>query len=226
MDSVARSVRQFVYEFLRETSSPPVLEQVMRRFALTRAEARAAFDEIQHHKQIVLLPGTERILMAHPFSAIPTPYRVTAEDGRTYFANCSWDSIAIHVALGIDVRIDSFCHQGGETIVIELAHETVKSVQPEGTMVYLALPAARWWQDIIHACSNTMVFFSSRDRLDAWLTLNRIEQPGEALTIEQAIDLSRPIYAGKMEADYERPSPADLQHHFETMGLTGPFWAL
>ena len=74
MDSVARSVRQFVYEFLRETSSPPVLEQVMRRFALTRAEARAAFDEIQQHKQIVLLPGRPETAARPPAHGTCTMY--------------------------------------------------------------------------------------------------------------------------------------------------------
>lgn len=38
--------------------------------------------------------------------------------------------------------------------------------------------------------------------------------------------LSGPIYAGKFDLDYERPSKQDLVDHFAAIGLTGAYWKL
>ncbi|MFQ6016589.1 MAG: alkylmercury lyase family protein [Kiloniellaceae bacterium] len=224
MEGLAKEVRKFVYDRMCDTSYPPLLEEIMGRFELTRGRAKQILKALQAENQVVLLAGTDRILMAHPFSAISSPFRVTLSDGRAFFANCSWDSIAMHVMLGRDVRIDSFCHHSGAKIAIELSNGTVESAQPEGTIVYLGLPAARWWQDIVHTCSNTMVYFGSRAHLDEWLTVNRIEKPGETLTIEKTIALSGPLYQRKMDLDYQRPSASELRRHFAGLGLAGAFW--
>lgn len=226
MDALTRDIRKFIYDRLRETARAPVLEQIMARFGLARAQARAALETLHATRHLVLLERTERILMAHPFAAIASPFRVAVNGSTTYFANCSWDSIAMHVMLGEPVRIESFCHQSGEQIVVELANDSIKSVRPERTIVYLGLPAAQWWQDIVYACSNTMVYFASRERLAEWLAAGRVEKPGEALSIEKTIQLSVPIYRRKMALEYERPSPDELRNHFRNLDLEGDFWAI
>src|SRR5262245_24547194 len=53
------------------------------------------------------------------------------------------------------IRIDSYCHHCGETIEIRPADEAVQSARPASTIVYLALPAAKWWENIVLACANT-----------------------------------------------------------------------
>ncbi len=226
MDDLARDVRKFIYDRIRETSHAPVIEESMRRFGLARGTAREVIGVVEANRQVVLLKGTDRILMAHPFSAVPTPFRVTLDDGQAFFANCSWDAIAMHVMLEAAVAIDSFCHHCGEKIAIELSDETVKSKRPEDPIVYLGLPAAKWWEDVVHTCSNTMVFFASDGHRDDWITANGVDAPGQSLDIGTAIGLSRPIYRGKMERGYERPSLEELRRHFADLGLTGPFWAL
>jgi hypothetical protein len=44
--------------------------------------------ELDARHAIFLEPGTAQIRMATPFSAVPTPFTVTAE-GITYWANCA-----------------------------------------------------------------------------------------------------------------------------------------
>lgn len=225
MESLTRDVRKFIYDHFRDTARAPVVEEIMSRFGLPREDVASVLKALESERQLVLLPGTGRILMAHPFSAITTPFLVTLRSGRRYFANCSWDSLAFHVTLAEPVRVDAFCHHSGEPIEIELAEQGVVWARPRETLVYFGIPAAQWWHDVIHTCSNTMVFFGSRQRMDQRKADNAM-QDGEALTLEQAIELSLPIYRHKMDLDYERPGAAELSAHFAKMGLTGPFWAL
>lgn len=226
MEMLARDVRKFIYDRFRETSRPPVVEEIMRQFKLSRQQVADLSKILESNRQLVLVPGTERIIMAHPFSAIATPFRVRLKGAQEFFANCSWDSIAFHAMLEEDVKIESHCHHCGEKIEIELANEAVESAQPKGAIVYLGLPAARWWENIIHACSNTMLFFSSEEHLHEWLTTNKIRDPGQTLTVDQTIKLSVPIYKGKMDIDYERPSASELSRHFRDLGLEGAFWEI
>ena len=226
MDTLARKVRKFVYDRFRETSYPPVVEEIARRFDLDRGKAVETLNTLDSNKLLVLMTGTERILMAHPFSAITTPFRVWNQEGQRFFANCAYDSIAMHLTLEEDVRIESFCHHCGELIQIELTNETVQSAQPKSTIIYLGLPVALWWDNIVHTCSNTMLFFSHEGHLDEWLETNKIVNPGQFLTVDQTIKFGGSSYKGRMDIDYERPSASELSSHFEALGLRGPFWQL
>jgi len=74
-------------------------------------------------------------------------------------------------------------------------------------------------------CSNNMVFFSSKNHLTEW-TNSSSPTRGEALTIEQTLKLSVPIYKNKMTLDYARPSREQTIAHFQSLGLTGDFWKI
>src|SRR5882762_10249819 len=138
---LVKQVRKFIFDSFDATGTAPVLEHVMRRFGLDRAQAFEALVALEEAHHIALVKGTQRILMAFPFSSVTTPFRVTAQ-GRTYYANCAWDSIAIHVALGREERIDSYCHHCAEEVTIHLRDGDVASSIPEKVIVYLALPAS------------------------------------------------------------------------------------
>ena len=217
-------LRKIVFDRFLEDSAPPVVEEVMTEFSLSREEAMDALRSLEAARHIALVKGTARILMAFPFSAVATAFRVTVGD-RRYFANCAWDAIAFHAMLGKEVRVDSFCHHCGAPIRVEMRQGGAALVQPESTLVYLALPAAQWWDDIITTCSNTMVFFASPEHRDA-SSLCTSADPGASLTPDQVHTLSGPLYGGRMELGYTRPSRQVLLDHFAAMGLSGDFWGL
>ena len=219
-----KEARKYIFDYFREHSVAPVLEQVMRQFSLGRDDAARVLLELQDAHHIALVKGTQRILMAFPFSAVTTPFRVTA-GRRTYFANCAWDAVAIHVSLGEDMRVESYCHHCAQEVQIRLKDQRVVSATPESPLVYLALPAARWWDDITNTCSNNMVFFSSAQHLDEWKESKSV-QGGAALTVQKTIELSLPLYKTKMHLDYERPGKEELAAWFKSLGLDGEFWRL
>jgi hypothetical protein len=226
-DNLQKNVRKFIFEHFEEHATAPVLEQIIRKFGLDRASAFKTLVDLQSARHIALLPGTQRILMAFPFSGIVTPFRVrlTGED-KEYFANCAWDAVAIHVALKKEQWISSYCHHCSEDIKIHLKDQKLISPQSDSqSLVYLALPASKWWESIVLTCSNNMVFFSSKNHLAEWKRSGSVSG-GEALTVEQTLRLSFPIYKDKMSLDYARPSREETIAHFQSQGLTSDFWKI
>src|SRR5713101_4501337 len=103
-----RLVRKYVFDYFFENCRAPVLEEVMQKFLLGRDEAFGVLNGLEASHHILLLPGTQRILMANPFSSITTPFRDTI-NGKGYFANCAWDTVSLHVMLGEDTIVESYC---------------------------------------------------------------------------------------------------------------------
>jgi len=221
--TVAR-VRLFIFERFLADAQAPVVEELMTEFSLGRDEVTAVLDKLVAARHIALVPGSARILMAFPFSALTTPFRVRAH-GRDYFANCAWDAVAFHAMLGSEVAIESFCHHCASPISIELRDGRATRVEPQETLIYLALRPTQWWENIVTTCSNTMVFFASPDHRDA---SDLCAPPDQAvsLTPDQVHALSGPIYSRKLELDYARPSRDELLDHFAALGLTGDYWRI
>jgi hypothetical protein len=223
-EAPAKEVRKYIFDYFLENCRAPVLEEVMRRFGLGREEAARALESLEVAHHVVRVPGTNRILMANPFSALSTPFRVRA-GGKDYFSACAWDSVAFHVMLGVDVRVDSFCHHCAEPVQLSLSGGKLASSSSPSPLVYLSLPAAEWWDNIVATCANHMVFFNSRAHLDDWLKSNPGDR-GEALSISQTIGISQPLYRSRMKLDYVRPAKEELMSHWGSMGLIGEFWRL
>jgi len=223
-DLLPQRVRKFIFDHFVDHAAPPVVEQVMTEFSLSRDDATEVLRGLEEARHIALVKGTARILMAFPFSAVATPFRVMVRE-RQYFANCAWDAIAFHAMLGDDVRVDSFCHHCAAPIEIEMTDGRAAHVAPPDALVYLALRPTQWWEDIITTCSNTMVFFASPEHRDA-SDLGAPAQAAASLTPDQVHTLSIPIYARKLALDYARPSRETLLAHFASMGLTGAYWQL
>jgi hypothetical protein len=220
--SLAQRVRLTIFEHFLEDGRPPVAEELMTGFSLSRDEVGQTLRELQSARHIALIRGSLRILMAFPFSAIATPFRVHAR-GREYFANCAWDAVAFHSMLGDDVSIDSYCNHCATPIRVELSGGRATLVEPPEAIVYLARRPTEWWEDIITTCSNTMVFFASPRHRDA----SDLAAPADraaSLTPDQVHALSGPLYSRRFQIDYTRPGMAELKAHFASLGLTGPYW--
>ena len=83
--------------------------------------------------------------MANPFSAVPTAYRVLAND-RWWYANCAWDAFGVCAALKGDGTIETSCADCGDSITV-----TVTDGQPddETILFHCLVPANQWWDDIV-----------------------------------------------------------------------------
>jgi hypothetical protein len=137
-------MRAFVYQYFAETTQPPHVEETAARFALTHEQAASAYEELHQRHAFFLQPGRHHILMANPFSGVETDFRVHA-NGRTYFANCAWDSLGIPAALHVDAEVEAACAHSGQRI-----HLTVsgRQVQDDPALVHFLVPFKSWYDDL------------------------------------------------------------------------------
>jgi hypothetical protein len=141
------AVKLNVYETLAGTGRAPTSEEVGRVLGTSPPEVEAAFERLHAKRLLVPEPGDpSRIRMAPPFSGIETSFVVRAA-GTTYHANCAWDALGIAAALHRDAVIEAADGFAGEPIRLEVrdSHPV-----PEPCVIHFAVPAARWWQDVIY----------------------------------------------------------------------------
>jgi len=222
MNQEQRVIRKYIFDHFFEYTTAPPLEEVMQRFKLTRKEAFNRFKELEAEHHIHLVPGTQRILMANPFSAVSTPFRVYFGASR-YYANCAWDTVAMHVMLEKEACIASFCHHCADPIEITMTGGEVKASNPPAPVIFLSTPVADWYDNLINTCSNNMVYFASKEHMNHWMMENP-KLKGEALTIEKMTEVCRPLAKGRMSLEYERPSKEELMSYWDSIGLRSDFW--
>ena len=95
---------------------------------------------------LVLDPATDEIRMANPFSAVPTSYRVSADD-RWWYANCAWDALGIPSMIQADAAIEARCPDCSEAIRIQVKGNVVSG---NAEVVRFEVPPAHFWDNIIH----------------------------------------------------------------------------
>jgi hypothetical protein len=139
-------VRAAVYDRVMSTGVPPSAHDLARDLDLAADSVRESFERLAAAKAVVLQRDSREVLMANPFSAVPTPFAVRAND-RLYYGNCIWDALGIPAMLQADAHIDSSCGCCGEAMQITV-HDG--QLEPFEGVVHFAIPAHRWWQDIVY----------------------------------------------------------------------------
>jgi len=138
-------VRQHVYAVTMAVGSPPTIAELCLATALPDAEVRASLERLAASHVLVLQPHSGEILMAAPYSAVPTAFVVEAPGYRA-FANCVWDALGICTMLNETAVIRTACGCCGEGMSLTVGANS----PPDGEgIVHFAIPALRWWEDIV-----------------------------------------------------------------------------
>jgi len=135
-----------IYQTTASTGAPPRAEEVAEAKGASEEAILEAFRRLNARRLLVVAPETGEIVMAPPFSAVPTSFQVFAR-GRQYFANCAWDSLGISAALHEDAEIRASCACCGEPISLRVE---AGAPVPEPCIAHFAVPAAHWWDDIVY----------------------------------------------------------------------------
>src|SRR5437588_463675 len=101
-------IRLALYHAIAESGEAPTAAGLALALGLDDAVVAAAYTALAEAHVIVLRPGSLEIAWAPPFSAVPTPFRVTA-GGMSWYAPCAWDAFGIPAALHRDATIDARC---------------------------------------------------------------------------------------------------------------------
>jgi hypothetical protein len=142
MDGHDLRIRNHVYRRFVELGRAPTLAELQDELG---GEVEQALRRLHDAHALVLEPDRSEIRMANPFSAVPTPHRVEA-GGRSWYANCAWDAFGIPAALHVDGHVSSACPDCGEPIEIDIRDQ---HPIPEEHVFHVAVPAARWWDQIV-----------------------------------------------------------------------------
>ena len=140
MDEGDLALRNRTYALLVDLGRPPLAAEVG-----PTEHVRAGWQRLHEAHALVLDRDRREILMANPFSAVPTPHRVEACE-RSWYGNCAWDAFGICAALGADGRIETACPDCGDALVIQ-----VQDGRPDDRRLvfHCLVPARHWWDDIV-----------------------------------------------------------------------------
>lgn len=137
------ALRLLIYDEIVRTCETPTVATLTSLVRAPMNDVRASLRRMHDAHMLVLQP-TGEILMANPFSAVPTPF-VAEVGGRRWFGNCIWDALGIIATLHADGRVLASCGASGEAMELSVRD----GVLAGRGIVHFALPARRWWEDIV-----------------------------------------------------------------------------
>jgi hypothetical protein len=214
-------LRLAVYRTFSRTGHEPTLEALSAELGLTAGAVRDGLRRLAEARHVVL-DERGRIVMAHPFSAIPLGFSVM---GRTtlWWGGCAWDSFAIPHLLPDepDVLVATRCPG------CDAAHSWVvtRHAPPTGEQVaHFLVPSTKMWDDVVHTCGNQRIFCSERC-VDDWLTRTDRSR-GYVMDLTTLWRLAQGWYAGRLDRGYVRREPIAAAEYLRSVGLSGPFWGL
>lgn len=139
------AIRGQIYNALKDRGTPPSIAELTATLGVTSREVEDGLRRLAAGRQLVLQPASGEILMAPPFSAVPTPFRVTTTRHSSY-ANCIWDAFGVPVMLGAAATIATACGCCGEAMTLATDG---RAVPGGGGLVHFAVPARHWWDDMV-----------------------------------------------------------------------------
>jgi hypothetical protein len=147
VDELVTRVRLQVMETARQTGRLPDAAEVGQALDLPADTVIDVYRRLHDAHVFVLEPGSpERLRMANPFSAVPTPFRVQIGD-QSWWGNCVWDGLGIIAALGGSGVMSTTCPDCGQPQAVVVEDSELR----HGTgIAYIGVPAVAWWENIIY----------------------------------------------------------------------------
>ncbi|HEU5219934.1 MAG TPA: organomercurial lyase [Gemmatimonadales bacterium] len=139
-------VKLAIYHHFAETGRTPPVPAIAERIGASVDAVQQSYSDLQAARVLFLEPDGRTIRMAPPFSGVPTQHLVEAA-GRSYYANCAWDTLGIPAALHLPAVVRSECAETHEPLSLEVGLDGPAACS---WIFHSLVPAARWWQDLVH----------------------------------------------------------------------------
>lgn len=140
-----QQVRAYIYNQVMKTSQIPSLAETAMALSCPLSAIQNSFQRLAQGRMIALQSETSEVLMANPFSAVPTPFLVHTNE-RFYYANCIWDALGIPAMLKQETVIETSCGDCGSAMILQVKDG---KLQPAPGIVHFAISASHWWDDIV-----------------------------------------------------------------------------
>jgi len=200
-----------------EHAWPLTTQELAGEFSSSLEQVSASLHRLHQRRALVLFPESDDVLMLHPFSAVPTAFRVEAE-GRSWWASCAWCAFGIAALLGADTTIYTVCGSCQRPI-----QWVVQSgvVAPTTDVIHFAAPPRDWWGDLAGACKQILGFHSV-DHAAQWSELHG--RQGAIVSVGQVWQLAQAWFADLREPTPRSKTPEAMAAIFQRIGLIAPFW--
>ena len=141
-----KEVRRHIFDTLMRTGKAPSSAEIAVALAAPHDTVRASFQRLADAHMLLLQRASGEILMAGPFSAVPTAFQVHS-GGISYWGNCIWDALGIPAMLHQDAQIITACGDCGEAMQLTIHGGTLA---PADGVIHFAIPARRWWDNLVY----------------------------------------------------------------------------
>lgn len=138
-------MRVEIYRSFIEDGRAPMSQELAKALSLEPSEVSRALKELHDNDVIELMPETELIWLAHPFSALDSPF-VAAAGAHAWDAICIWDALGILALMETDGSVVTRCPDCAEGLHIEIEDGGISA--PEGAVVHFGVPASQWYEDV------------------------------------------------------------------------------
>lgn len=219
-DAVLEDLRVAVYRSLASTGRLPSAEH-LAEIAGSPVRAGRAITELADRRAWALGESGE-IELAHPFATRSFGYSVMSA-ATLWWGGCCWDSFAIpHLVPDCGpVVVAGLCPACGRA----LSWRVDTLTPPEGPeRAHFLVPTSRMWDDVIHTCSNQLLFCNDAC-IDTWL-IDTDKAEGYRMDLATLWRFASDWYTGRLDHGYRRREPTDALAYFEHVGLEGAFWGL
>lgn len=146
MELTDRQVRKAVYDAFLTRAQPPSIDDVAHALDISTAVVVESYRRLAQGHVLVLQPASGEILMANPFSAVPTSFLVES-GSQEWWGNCVWDALGILSMLGVEGQVRTSCPDCGESLYLMVRDG---ALQEMSLVAHFSVPASLWWQDIVH----------------------------------------------------------------------------
>ena len=228
-----RAVRLAIYRGFAGQGRPPSVAELAAQAGLAETAVRAAMRHLHEAHAIVLTPAGDAVRIAHPFSAAPMGFVVSAEGrgpagyagDRMWWGGCAWDSFGIGAALGEPVVIRTRCPGCGRDLTVRAG--PAQPPEPD-LVVRIPCPASRWWDDVISTCANIRLFCEG-SHVGSWQQEDAraaLRPDGRVISAVTMWRLAQSWYGDRLDPDWSPRTTAAAQCLLTQVGLTGGFWQL
>ena len=215
------ALRLTIYHSFADDGRAPGPDALALQLGAPPSVIGAGLQELARQRHVVLDPQG-RIVMAHPFAAIPLGFAVMGTT-TLWWGGCAWDSFALPHLLPANapVLVATRCPACSHPLAWNVGTDT----PPPGDQVaHFLVPAAHIWDDVVHTCTHQRLFCSTTC-VDAWLAVTGNPR-GYVMDLATLWRLAQGWYAGRLDRGYVRRDPAQATDYFRRVGLAGPFWGL
>ncbi|MDQ2951460.1 MAG: alkylmercury lyase family protein [Chloroflexota bacterium] len=153
-------VRESIAASIRGRGLVPTIGQTAADMGIDETLVKDSFDRMSAAHVFIPRRDSSEILSYNPFSVDKTDFRVRSA-GREWWALCGWDALGIPAALGVAGRIETFCADCGEPIVIDVDRDGTPSANggtpssrvgtPSSNseiVLHVGVRAVDFWKDI------------------------------------------------------------------------------